>query len=721
MPSKSTGGALAWRVPWRPPSGILCLCLLFLLGQVGWLRGHPQCLDYGPPFKPPRQLKFCTDYESFGCCDQRKDRRVAARYQAIMDYFDLRGHELCGGYIKDILCQECSPYAAHLYDAENPQTPLRNLPGLCSDYCSAFHSSCHSAISLLTSDRRLQSSQEKDGAQFCNLLNLPDKDYCFPNVLRNNHLNRNLGVVAKDQQGCLQLCLTEVANGLRNPVSMVHAGDGTHRFFVAEQVGMVWVYLPDGSRLEQPFLDLKNIVLTTPWIGDERGFLGLAFHPKFRHNRKFYIYYSCLGKEKVEKIRISEMKVSLADPNKADPKSERVILEIDEPASNHNGGQLLFGLDGYMYIFTGDGGQAGDPFGKFGNAQNKSSLLGKVLRIDVNGGGSGGMRYRVPPDNPFASEPGAHPAVYAYGIRNMWRCAVDRGDPITGQGRGRIFCGDVGQNRFEEIDIIVKGGNYGWRAKEGFGCYDRKLCHNASLDDILPIYAYGHAVGKSVTGGYVYRGRLMALQEDRKTKKWKKRDICLGSTKSCAFPGLISTYSKFVISFAEDEAGELYFLATSYPSAYAPQGSIYKLVDPSRRAPPGKCRYKPAPVKIKSKRVQFKPLAKMVLDVLKEQSERVARRFSNATLASSPHRARSQKGSSRRLASPTGSRRRFRGSGMKTSRAWSPGPWGQRKKALKTKATHRDLHQPSLPKWLIKGHRRGELLRHEEAAAELGP
>ncbi|XP_063564370.1 HHIP-like protein 2 isoform X2 [Gorilla gorilla gorilla] len=434
-------------------------------------------------------------------------------------------------------------------------------------------------------------------------------------------------MVAQDPQGCLQLCLSEVANGLRNPVSMVHAGDGTHRFFVAEQVGVVWVYLPDGSRLEQPFLDLKNIVLTTPWIGDERGFLGLAFHPKFRHNRKFYIYYSCLDKKKVEKIRISEMKVSRADPNKADLKSERVILEIEEPASNHNGGQLLFGLDGYMYIFTGDGGQAGDPFGLFGNAQNKSSLLGKVLRIDVNRAGSDGKRYRVPSDNPFVSEPGAHPAIYAYGIRNMWRCAVDRGDPVTRQGRGRIFCGDVGQNRFEEVDLIVKGGNYGWRAKEGFACYDKKLCHNASLDDVLPIYAYGHAVGKSVTGGYVYRGcespnlnglyifgdfmsgRLMALQEDRKNKKWKKQDLCLGSTTSCAFPGLISTHSKFIISFAEDEAGELYFLATSYPSAYAPRGSIYKFVDPSRRAPPGKCKYKPVPVRTKSKRIPFRPLA----------------------------------------------------------------------------------------------------------------
>ncbi|XP_029414871.1 HHIP-like protein 2 [Nannospalax galili] len=720
MPRKPTSRPPAasrlWAL-WFSP-GIFYLCLTFLLGQVGLLQGHPQCLDYGPPFRPSLHLSFCSDYESFGCCNHRKDQRIAARYWDIMNYFDQKGHELCGGYIKDILCQECSPYAAHLYDAENPQTPLRKLPGLCSDYCSAFHSNCHSAISLLTNDRGLQ---EKDGARFCHLLNLPDEDYCFPKVLRNDHLNRNLGVVAEDHQGCLQLCLTEVANGLRNPVSMVHAGDGTHRFFVAEQVGVVWVYLPDGSRLEQPFLDLKSMVLTTPWIGDERGFLGLAFHPKFRRNRKFYIYYSCLGKKKVEKIRISEMKVSLADPNKADPKSERVILEIDEPASNHNGGQLLFGLDGYLYIFTGDGGQAGDPFGKFGNAQNKSSLLGKVLRIDVNRAGLDGHRYRVPSDNPFVSEPGAHPAIYAYGVRNMWRCAVDRGDPITRQGRGRMFCGDVGQNRFEEVDLIVKGGNYGWRAKEGFECYDEKLCRNASLDDILPIYAYGHAVGKSVTGGYVYRGcespnlnglyifgdfmsgRLMALQEDRKTKKWKKQDICLGSTSSCAFPGLISTYSKFIISFAEDEAGELYFLATSYPSAYAPHGSVYKFVDPSRRAPPGKCKYKPVPVKAKSKKIRFRPLATTVLDVLKEKSQRAAQRASNATLASSAVQAASQNGAPKKPSLPIGGKKTIRGPGTKKkARVWSPGLQNKRKQNPNTHSGR--MKQPAQQRSPTRSH-----------------
>ncbi|XP_015338813.2 HHIP-like protein 2, partial [Marmota marmota marmota] len=184
---------------------------------------------------------------------------------------------------------------------------------------------------------------------------------------------------------------------------------------------------------------------------------------------------------------------------------------------------------------------------------------------------------------------------------------------------------------------------------------------------------------------YFSSSRLMALQEDRKTQKWKKRDICLGSTSSCAFPGLISTYSKFIISFAEDEAGELYFLATSYPSAYAPHGSIYKFVDPSRRAPPGKCKYKPLPVKITSKRIQFRPLAVTVLDLLKEQSEKAARQSSNATLASSSHQASSQRGFSKKPASPTSSKKTSRRPGAKKkARVWSPGPQGKRKKNPQT-------------------------------------
>ncbi|XP_068608247.1 HHIP-like protein 2 [Brachionichthys hirsutus] len=629
----------------KSPPAFTQIVSVMLLVLVQSASAHPQCLDFEPPFKPPWHLEFCAQYEQFGCCDQKADNVIAERYWDIIEQLETAGHDLCTDMLKEIMCQECSPYAAHLYDAEDPYTPVREMPGLCFDFCSEFHAKCGHVVKYFTENKLLRDASERDVATFCSMVDLSDRDYCYPNILKSSDLNSNLGNVTEDPRGCLQLCLTEVANHLRNPVLMIHCGDGTHRMFIAEQVGFVWVYLNDGSRLEQPFLDLSGEVMTTPWWGDERGFLGMAFHPEYRDNGRFFIYYSVQVDSKLEKIRISEMKVSAHDMNVADPFSERFILEIEEPAANHNGGQLLFGVDGYLYIFTGDGGKAGDPFGKYGNAQNKSALLGKVLRIDVDGSHSSGKRYRIPPDNPFASDPDAHPEVYAYGVRNIWRCSVDRGDVVTRHGRGRIFCGDVGQNRYEEVNIIVNGGNYGWRAKEGFECYDLILCQNSSLNDILPIFAYSHHVGKSVTGGYVYRGcespnlnglyifgdfmtgRIMALEEDKLTGSWREKSVCMGDKKTCSYPGLINHHHKFIISFAEDEGGELYFLATGYPSTISPTGTVFKFMDPSRRAPPGKCKEKPLPVKVKAKKIPFVPKELTLLDTSEKPTRPPPRKF----------------------------------------------------------------------------------------------
>ncbi|KAI4815040.1 hypothetical protein KUCAC02_005206 [Chaenocephalus aceratus] len=610
-------------------SHLLPFVLLLLLHAWGGCC-HPQCLDYKPPFEPRQPLVFCKEYIKFGCCDLEKDGEISAKFYTIMEHFDHSGYEACGRYIRSILCQECSPYSAHLFDAEDANTPMRMLPGLCGDYCSSYWLQCRYTLSLLLEDSgnpqqfaNLTATIEEDRKMFCDYLELKDKQYCYPNVLTNTELNANLGLVREDPTGCLELCLQEVANGLRNPVAMIHAEDGTHRFFVAEQLGYVWVYLANGSRIDRPFLNLTHAVLTSPWAGDERGFLCIALHPRFDEVKKAYVYYS-VSIKKEERIRVSEFTLLTTDDNQLDHSSERTILEVVEPASNHNGGQLLFGRDGYLYIFIGDGGRAGDPFGKFGNSQNKSTLLGKVLRLDVDNNDDG-TPYSIPSDNPFLHEKEARPEIYAYGVRNMWRCSIDRGDPTTGRGGGRLFCGDVGQNKFEEVDLIVKGGNYGWRAKEGFSCYDRKLCLNSSLDDILPIFAYPHKLGKSVTGGYIYRGcqmpnlnglyifgdfmsgRLMSLKENVASGEWQYREICMGGDQTCRFPKLINSYYKYIISFAEDEAGELYFLATGVASAKARAGVVYKIVDPSRRAAPGKCSFKPAPVKIKGKLVHFYP------------------------------------------------------------------------------------------------------------------
>ncbi|XP_068608124.1 HHIP-like protein 1 [Brachionichthys hirsutus] len=600
------------------PMGVFSVFLL----SPGPVLPHPQCLDFRPPFRPVRELQLCVMYREFGCCDHDKDQKLMSKYYQIINRLDDSGYASCAASVLELLCQECSPYAAHLFDAEDPSTPLRTIPGLCPDYCAQFWKACRSTVAHLTDDPNVIGVVD-DRAKLCAQLELDDADYCYPRLLSDRRLTGGLGRVQSDRRGCLQLCLEEVANGLRNPLALAHAGDGTHRFFVAEQRGLVWTYLPDRARLERPFLNISDAVLTSSWEGDERGFLGLAFHPEYKYNGKLYVYYSVeVGLE--ERIRISEFRVSANDVNVADHRSERVILEVDEPASNHNGGQLLFGVDGYLYVFTGDGGMAGDPFGRHGNGQNKSALLGKVLRIDVDGNEKG-PPYSIPPDNPFIREPGARPEVYAFGVRNMWRCSVDRGDPVTREGKGRVFCGDVGQNKFEEIDIIEKGQNYGWRAREGFSCYDKKLCANSSLGDVLPIHAYPHKVGKSVIGGYVYRGceypnlngmyifgdfmsgRLMSLREDASTGRWKHSEICMGQGRTCEFPGLINNYHPYVISFAEDEAGALYFMSTRTPSAASASGVVYKVVDPSRRAPPTQCRYDPLPVRVRSRLLRFVP------------------------------------------------------------------------------------------------------------------
>ena len=246
--------------------------------------------------------------------------------------------------------------------------------------------------------------------------------------------------------------------------------------FIVEQEGRIVILMKDNKLLHGPneaFLDIRSKVHKISHRSDERGLLGLAFDPEYSSNGRFYVYYSTRETGCVNHVsRISEYHVNASNPNRADPTSERVLMTIPQPEGNHNGGQLFFGVDGYLYIALGDGGGAGDRHGRIGNGLDLTTLLGSILRIDVS---NPNVTYSIPEDNPFATSSTARPEIYAYGLRNPWRCSVDRGDK-NGVGKGRIFCGDVGQGKFEEIDIIEKGRNYGWRAFEGFNCFDSKLC-----------------------------------------------------------------------------------------------------------------------------------------------------------------------------------------------------------------------------------------------------
>lgn len=277
------------------------------------------------------------------------------------------------------------------------------------------------------------------------------------------------------------------------PVDITHSNDGSNRLFVVEQAGIIKVFENKRTTAKaSTFLDIRNKVS----FGGEAGLLGLAFHPDYKDNGYFYVNYTTKAAGKLETV-IVRYRVSSSNPDLADPGSEKVLLRFDQPWDNHNGGAVKFGPDAYLYIATGDGGSWGDPHK---NAQNKKVLLGKILRIDVNGAGKGNCA--IPPDNPFAgNSEGLREEIYAYGLRNPWRISFDH-------QTNTLWAGDVGQNKHEEIDIIVKGGNYGWSRKEGIECYRTRNCDDPAFID--PVLDMPQANGeRSITGGFVYRGKKL--------------------------------------------------------------------------------------------------------------------------------------------------------------------------------------------------------------------
>jgi glucose/arabinose dehydrogenase len=338
------------------------------------------------------------------------------------------------------------------------------------------------------------------------------------------------------------------------PLVLTHAGDGSNRVFVGTEHGVIHVFPNDQKATKTAvFLDIQDRVVYDD-NQNEEGFLGLAFHPNYKKNGEFFVFYTA-KKPKLTNV-ISRFRVSKDDPNKADPKSEEVLLNIKKPFWNHDGGTLIFGPDGYLYIAHGDGGAANDPYG---NGQKLNTHLGKILRIDVDHK-SDGKNYAIPKDNPFVNKPDAKPEIYAYGLRNVWRMAFDR-------KTGVLWASDVGQNLYEEIDHIVAGGNYGWNLREGLHPFGAKGV-GPRKDLIEPIWEYHHDVGKSLTGGCVYRGKRLLeldgyyLYADYVTMKhWalkydpaKKRVV---ENRPIPDPNVP------VMSFGEDENGEVYFMTYS--------------------------------------------------------------------------------------------------------------------------------------------------------------
>jgi glucose/arabinose dehydrogenase len=346
--------------------------------------------------------------------------------------------------------------------------------------------------------------------------------------------------------GPLTITLASVATGFVNPLGLVPANDNSNRLFVLEQRGTIRI-IQNGSVLATPFLDIQNRVEAM----DEKGLLGMALHPQFAQNRRFFLNYTTGRLTGGLQSVIAEYQASAADPNRADL-TERILFTVNQPFDNHNGGQLGFGPDGFLYIAFGDGGSAGDPLN---NGQSRQTLLGKILRIDVNGTNSSNGQYGIPANNPFASGANGMPEIWALGLRNPWRFSFDTNG-------GRLFAGDVGQDNFEEIDIIIGGGNYGWRTMEGMHCFNPASgCIQTGL--ILPITEYNHNEGRAVIGGFVYRGTAIPQLQGQyifgdltSGTIWRLQETSPGVWSRTT----LHSSGRTISSFGQDLAGELYVL-----------------------------------------------------------------------------------------------------------------------------------------------------------------
>ena len=353
------------------------------------------------------------------------------------------------------------------------------------------------------------------------------------------------------------------ADGFSNPVEMQNVGDD--RLFIVEKRGVIEILQLDGTTNPNAFLDIQSIVLTPGGNYDERGLLGLAFHPDYINNGYFYVNYI----DNFGNTQISRFSVSTSDPNIADPDSEFQILEVEQPYTNHNGGCLRFGPEGYLYIGLGDGGSAGDPENR---SQNLQTLLGKMLRIDIDNT-EGSTNYAVPSNNPFVGDPNALDEIWSYGLRNPWRFSFD-------SETDELWIGDVGQGSIEEIDRAaagVSGQNYGWRCYEGNQEYNTSGCP-MEFDLTFPVAEYSHSGGNcSITGGYVYRGEIY----ENFLGIYFYADFCSGEI------GTIDQsnnqinhgpYNGSWVSFGEDKNKELYII-DNFGSIYKIEGNILSTTD----------------------------------------------------------------------------------------------------------------------------------------------
>eukprot|EP01121_Diplochlamys_sp_Union-15-3_P003404 TRINITY_DN1326_c0_g1_i2.p1 TRINITY_DN1326_c0_g1~~TRINITY_DN1326_c0_g1_i2.p1 ORF type:complete len:762 (-),score=167.27 TRINITY_DN1326_c0_g1_i2:82-2154(-) len=433
----------------------------------------------------------------------------------------------CGPYVKRQLCAECDPLSAHLFLVE--ENAKRDFVIMCSTFCSDYFDACKGAT-LVISGNPVVIGAGQTKQDFCNLNTKPDSAYCYP--FNASVLPPPSGI----EIAFPNLAFSEMVD--------LKADQSSNYMYAVSKSGIIWSFINDpATSVKNVFLDISALV----YDNGEMGLLGMALHPNFATNKYFFVNYV------QQTPRISNIvRYTAINKTTADPSSAYTILQVNQPYDNHNAGGLYFANDGKLLIPFGDGGSGGDPQNR---SQNTMELLGKVLRLDVDDPNL------VPADNPFVNTPGYDPKIWALGVRNPWRCSIDK-------PTGLFYCGDVGQNVVEEISIIERGKNYGWKLVEGDRCY----VSGCSLNDSRftpPIYSYDHTVGQSITGGYIYRGKAVPslfgkyIFGDYQVGKIWYLDGSPGAYTAVQFATLGG-----ISSFAVDKNDELYLLSMSSSSIW---------------------------------------------------------------------------------------------------------------------------------------------------------
>ncbi|XP_051558883.1 hedgehog-interacting protein-like [Myxocyprinus asiaticus] len=570
-------------------------CSEFKLGEKGELSPRrKRCYDGSLPKRLKRKERklslegnsgdeICHGlYPRMSCCSSRMAQfQILHRRDARV--FSTNNTE-CSRLLQEIKCAHCSPHAQMLFHSPKlDKAPHReqDLPRLCHDYCQEFYYTCRGHVPELF---------QADVDEFCQYYGRRDGGLCFPDFQRkqlrrdsNYLLDDNMEVTnRKHKHNCY--CAQEILSGLRQPVGVVHCGDGSQRLFILEKEGFVRILTHVMELLKEPFLDIHKLVQSVIKGGDERGLLSLAFHPNYKKNGKLYVSYTT----KQERwaigphdhiLRVVEYTVSRKNPNQVDSRTTRILMEVAELHRKHLGGQLLFGPDGLLHIFLGDGMITLDDMEEM---DGLSDFTGSVLRVDVDTDCCN-TPYSIPRNNPYFNSTNQPPEIFAHGLHDPGRCAVDKFRMDT-NGSLLILCTDtVGKNTTTgRILQVIKGKDYENKPS---------MFDLGSDGGATPIggFIYRGCQSRRLYGSYVFgdkNGNFRILQRPSEDRSWQEKPLCLGSSSSCG-----SSVVGHILGFGEDELGEVYILASSKSmAAQSHSGKLYKLVDPKRPQVPKECR-----------------------------------------------------------------------------------------------------------------------------------